>query len=93
MVHTFCKLGKNNRGCLTTEFYIDGKPQVYCYGRTDLKNWKIVARAECKSCPNWVYGEQCGKDFQKEMERMASKFTEKKQLRHLPESYREDGEA
>ena len=70
MVHTFCKLGKNNRGLPTTEFYIDGKPQVYCYGRTDSMTEEALP--ECKSCPDWVHGEQCEKDFKKELERRMS---------------------
>lgn len=64
MVYKDCPLGlkteQRSRGC-TTEFYIDGKPQIYCYGReTDGGTMR-----ECVTCPNWYLGEQCEEDFQK----------------------------
>ena len=64
MVYKECPLGlttnERGRGC-TTEFYIDGKPQIYCYGRvTDGGTMR-----ECVTCPNWALGEQCEEDFQK----------------------------
>lgn len=64
MVYKECPLGlttnERGRGC-TTEFYIDDKPQIYCYGReTDGGTFR-----ECVTCHNWALGEQCEKDFQK----------------------------
>ena len=64
MVYKDCPLGltteQRSRGC-TTEFYIDGKPQIYCYGRVADGG----TMRECVTCPNWCLGEQCEKDYQK----------------------------
>ena len=49
----------NNRKC-TTEFYINRKPQIYCYGI----EYDDGIRKECVNCPNWCLGEQCKKDFE-----------------------------
>lgn len=59
MVHTKCSFGK--RGKPSTEFYINGKPQIYCYGWIDQMNDEPLD--ECRICPDWVCGEQCEKDF------------------------------
>ena len=55
-----CEYG---RGKPSTEFYIDGKPQIYCYGWTlgDITD----APECCKNCLDWVYGEQPTIDFEK----------------------------
>lgn len=50
------------RGKPSTEFYIDGKPQIYCYGWQDGMTDEPFS--ECKNCFDWVYGEQCEKDFE-----------------------------
>ena len=61
MVHVRkCPYGK--RGKPTTEFYIDGKPQIYCYGWID--GMTDEALDICKSCKDWANGEQCDKDFE-----------------------------
>lgn len=55
----------HERGKPTTEFYIDGKPQIYCYGFIDLYNDEPLE--ECKKCLDWVNGEQCEKDFEEHL--------------------------
>jgi hypothetical protein len=64
MVYKDCPLGltteQRGRGC-TTEFYIDEKPQIYCYGREADDG----TMRECVTCPNWALGEKCEEDFQK----------------------------
>lgn len=63
MVHvTRCPYEKG-RGKPTTQFYINGKPQIYCYGWMDCMTdeWLEI----CKQCKDWVYGEQCEKDYKK----------------------------
>ncbi len=67
MVHVRKCICKNGRGKPTTEFYkiVDGKkkPQIYCFGWIDSYNDEPLDC--CKDCPDWVYGEQCEKDFEK----------------------------
>lgn len=65
MVHTRCKFGKD-KGRTTTEFYIDGKPQTYCFGIIDGANDDYLK--ECVTCPEWVYGEQSDEDYRKAFE-------------------------
>ena len=55
-----CEYG---RGRPTTEFYKNGRPQVYCYGWIDKRNDEPLDC--CKSCLDWVHGEQCQVDFEK----------------------------
>lgn len=51
MVHVKkCPLGK--RGRPSTEFYIDGKPQIYCYGYVDAMNDELIP--ECENCADHV---------------------------------------
>lgn len=65
MVHVKkCPLG--NRGRPTTQFYKDGKPQIYCYGWIDLMYDETLPI--CKQCADFVGGEQCEKDFQEMLE-------------------------
>lgn len=52
MVHTFCPLGRNRRGKPTTEFYIDGKPQIYCYGWMDMMTERPIEA--CANCKDYV---------------------------------------
>lgn len=62
MVHVIncpCKYG---RGRPTTEFYKDGKPQIYCYGVID--SFRDDYCECCKNCKDWVDGEQCELDFE-----------------------------
>ena len=60
MVHVKkCPYGK--RGYPSTEFYIDGKPQIYCYGWVDAMTDEPLD--VCSNCADFVYGEQCDKDF------------------------------
>lgn len=58
-----CEYG---RGKPTTEFYkiIDGerKPQIYCNGWHDARTDDALQC--CLDCADFVYGEQCEKDFQ-----------------------------
>ncbi len=61
MVHVRkCPLGK--RGRPTTEFHIDGKPQIYCYGWEDKMNDEPLE--ECLNCADFVRGEQCELDYE-----------------------------
>lgn len=51
MVHVKkCPLGK--RGRPSTEFYKDGKPQVYCHGYIDKMTDDPLK--ECKACADYV---------------------------------------
>ncbi len=47
----------------TTEFYIDGKPQIYCYGWIDNRTDDFMET--CQACADWVFGEQSDEDFKK----------------------------
>ena len=51
----------HGRGKPSTEFYKDGKPQIYCYG------WKDEMTDEpidcCKSCKDFAMGKQVEIDF------------------------------
>lgn len=61
MVHVrACPLGK--RGKPTTEFYKDGKPQIYCFGWVDMRTDEPLK--ECKACKDFVYGEQIDIDYE-----------------------------
>ena len=51
------------RGNPTTEFYIDGKPQIYCNGWIDKMTDKPLE--VCQNCKDFVYGEQAEIDFEK----------------------------
>ena len=59
-----CEYG---RGYPTTEFYkiVDGKkkPQIYCYGWKDARTDDALQC--CLDCDDFVYGEQCEKDYEK----------------------------
>lgn len=66
MVHVKkCPYGK--RGYPSTEFYIDGKPQVYCYGWEDAMTDEPLDI--CRNCADWNRGEQCDRDFAEELDR------------------------
>ena len=67
MVHERCKFGKWEKGRVTTAFYIDGKPQIYCYGIYDAMTDEPLK--ECKSCKEFLYGEQIEKDWEAELKR------------------------
>lgn len=56
-----CKAKYNNReikdkGKPSIEFYIDGKPQYYCYGYIDSRTDEVLD--ECKECSKHVYKAQ-----------------------------------
>ena len=52
MVHVKkCPLGRDKRRP-STEFYINGKPQIYCYGWIDLRYDELFP--ECKECADQV---------------------------------------
>lgn len=56
MVHVRKCPCKNGRGKPSTEFHIDGKPQIYCCGWIDLH---IDEPLECcMNCKDWASGEQ-----------------------------------
>lgn len=60
MVHVKkCPYGK--RGRPSTEFYLDGKPQIYCFGWIDLQTDDLVSK--CKNCADHVSKAQA--DFDK----------------------------
>ena len=61
MVHEKkCKYGK--RGNPTTEFYKNGKAQIYCRGWIDSETEEPVK--ECLECKDFVFGEQILKDLE-----------------------------
>ena len=61
MVHVKkCPLGK--RGRPSTEFWRDGKPQIYCYGWVDQMTDEALG--ECKRCLDWANGDQVSRDLQ-----------------------------
>lgn len=60
MVHTKCPL--RDRGKPSIEFWKDGKPQIYCYGKTDARDGEFLQ--ECQHCPDWNQGDQCILDFE-----------------------------
>ena len=61
MVHVKkCPLGE--RGRPTTEFWKDGKPQIYCYGWVDQMTDEALG--ECRRCLDWAYGDQVNRDLQ-----------------------------
>lgn len=62
------------RGKATTEFYHDGKPQIYCEGFVDCYNDEPLE--ECKHCADWVYGGQCEKDFEAHLEQIKEQENE-----------------
>ena len=55
-----CEYGRGNS---TTEFYKNGKPQIYCYGWEDRMTDEPLEI--CKNCNDWVNSEQCQIDFKK----------------------------
>ena len=62
MVHVkkwSCEYG---RGVPTTEFYIDGKPQIYCRGWVDKMNDEPLV--VCKLCLYFADSEQPQKDLE-----------------------------
>lgn len=61
MVHTNCKR-KEGRGRPSTEFYRNGKPQIYCRGFYDMMTDEPLE--VCRNCLDWVDGEQVEKDFE-----------------------------
>ncbi len=63
MVHVKKCPHKDGRGRPTTEFHINGKPQIYCYGWIDRMNDEPLE--VCKNCKDWANGEQCAIDFEK----------------------------
>lgn len=65
MVHTKCILKK--RGRPYTDFYINGKPQIYCMGWIDMMTDEPLP--ECRSCPDWIEGEQNEIDYREEQKR------------------------
>lgn len=61
MVHVKkCPLGK--RGRPSTEFWKDGKPQIYCRGWIDKMTDEPLN--ECRACSDWAEGEQVHRDIQ-----------------------------
>lgn len=62
MVHVKKCPCKNGRGRPTTEFHINGKPQIYCYGWIDRMTDEPLE--VCRNCLDYVNGEQCEIDFE-----------------------------
>lgn len=59
-----CQYG---RGKPETDFYIDGKPQIYCMGWIDRMTDEPLE--VCRDCEDYIYGEQAIIDFEKAKER------------------------
>lgn len=62
MVHVRKCPYDSGRSKPTTEFYIDGKPQIYCYGWIDMKTDEPIEI--CKNCEDWVLSNRCELDFE-----------------------------
>lgn len=63
MVHVKkCPYGK--RSTPTTEFYKDGKPQIYCMGWIDSMTDEYIP--ECKKCADLAGGLKCQQDSDEE---------------------------
>lgn len=62
MVHVKKCPNPDGRGKPTTEFHINGKPQIYCYRWIDGMTDEPLEI--CKKCADWVNGEQCDRDFE-----------------------------
>lgn len=71
MVHVKKCPCENGRSKPTTEFYDNGKPQIYCRGWIDCYNDEPLDC--CKNCADWAYGEQCEKDFDERLKRWKDK--------------------
>lgn len=52
-----------NRGKPTTEFEINGKPQIYCMGWVNSMNDEALPF--CESCKDWYRGKQLEEDLKK----------------------------
>lgn len=64
MVHVKkCPHGKRSKP--TTEFYHNGKPQIYCMGWTDGMTDEVLEI--CQKCKDFCLGEQCEKDFEEHL--------------------------
>lgn len=66
MVHVKKCPHKEGRGKPVTDFYKNGKPQIYCYGWMDKMTDEPLEI--CQNCKDWVYGEQCEIDFAEKLE-------------------------
>ena len=63
MVHVKkCPLGK--RGRPSTEFYKNGKPQIYCMGWEDCMTESPLE--ECRKCKDFVMGAQIELDMEED---------------------------
>lgn len=63
MVHVKkCPLGRGRRSRPTTEFYINGKPQIYCMGWINMMTDDPLEN--CKNCKDFVHGEQLEIDWE-----------------------------
>lgn len=71
MVHVKKCPCENGRGKPSTEFFDNGKPQIYCYGWFD--NYNDEPLECCKKCADWVNSEQCEKDFDEMLKRRKEK--------------------
>lgn len=64
MVHVKKCPCENGRGKPSTEFFDNGKPQIYCMGLGWVDDYNDEPLECCKNCADWVNGEQCEKDFE-----------------------------
>ena len=67
MVHV-SKCPYGHRGKASTEFYKNGKPQIYCLGWIDPQTDETIEI--CKKCKDFVEGEQMQKDFEEMVNEM-----------------------
>ena len=60
MVHTKCRNPKG-RGRPSTEFYVLGRPQIYCRGWIDRMTDEPLS--VCRRCPDFTGNEQLEQDM------------------------------
>ena len=56
MIHVKKCPYKGGRGNPVTDFYVNEKPQIYCYGYVNAETDEPIEM--CKNCADFVYGKQ-----------------------------------
>ena len=60
MIHVRRCPHKGGRGNEATAFYVNGEPQIYCYGWKDETEEYVE---ECKRCQDFIHGTQIECDY------------------------------